>query len=268
LLTTGQGWKKAPLAGKPRVHEIAAEMGTTSKIALSTLKNMGEYVKGPSSSIQPPVARRLRAALVAGGYARPVFPSLRGPGAVEVRRLAAALPRSLPTLVDTLLSGYVPGAEFADIFALASTDRSFYFIPERASDAVRRAAPSFGWLDEQNLPSRRGIAAMIEPGAGVQGISLTAWAYQDATLKVATTRFRAAGDDSLETARMRHQTLTRSERGYSADGARWLMLLPTRPGQLRRTGKALPGEQLAASSKTRQMSNPKRPHRPPPAERL
>jgi translation initiation factor IF-2 len=55
------------VAAKPRVHEVAAELGVDSKVALDKLKEMGEYVKGPSSSIEPPVARRLKAALEAAG---------------------------------------------------------------------------------------------------------------------------------------------------------------------------------------------------------
>ncbi|MGR2753727.1 translation initiation factor IF-2 [Agromyces arachidis] len=57
------------MAAKPRVHEIASELGVDSKVALEKLKEMGEYVKGPSSSIEPPVARRLRAALEGAGAA-------------------------------------------------------------------------------------------------------------------------------------------------------------------------------------------------------
>ncbi|MDJ0349412.1 translation initiation factor IF-2 [Cryobacterium sp. PH29-G1] len=53
------------MAAKPRVHEIATELGVDSKVALAKLKEMGEFVKGPSSSVEPPVARRLRAALEA-----------------------------------------------------------------------------------------------------------------------------------------------------------------------------------------------------------
>ncbi|MGV8969023.1 MAG: translation initiation factor IF-2 [Microbacteriaceae bacterium] len=51
----------------PRVHEIAAELGIESKVVLEQLKNMGEFVKGPSSSIAPPVARKVKAALEAEG---------------------------------------------------------------------------------------------------------------------------------------------------------------------------------------------------------
>ncbi|MCU1558078.1 MAG: translation initiation factor, partial [Microbacteriaceae bacterium] len=56
---------------KPRVHEIAAELGIDSKKALEKLKEMGEFVKGPSSSLEPPVARKLRAALEADGIKVP-----------------------------------------------------------------------------------------------------------------------------------------------------------------------------------------------------
>ncbi|HTJ33603.1 MAG TPA: translation initiation factor IF-2 N-terminal domain-containing protein, partial [Dactylosporangium sp.] len=56
------------MAAKPRVHEVASELGVDSKVALAKLKEMGEFVKGPSSSIEPPVARKLRAALEAEGF--------------------------------------------------------------------------------------------------------------------------------------------------------------------------------------------------------
>ncbi|QPZ37200.1 translation initiation factor IF-2 [Paramicrobacterium chengjingii] len=55
------------MAAKPRVHEIASEFSVDSKVALAKLKELGEFVKGPSSSIEPPVARKLRAALEADG---------------------------------------------------------------------------------------------------------------------------------------------------------------------------------------------------------
>jgi translation initiation factor IF-2 len=74
------------VAAKPRVHEIAAELGVDSKIALDKLKEMGEYVKGPSSSIEPPVARRLKAALEAAG----VKPAAAAPSAPKPPAKATA----------------------------------------------------------------------------------------------------------------------------------------------------------------------------------
>ncbi|PTT16556.1 hypothetical protein DBR36_12585, partial [Microbacterium sp. HMWF026] len=49
------------------MHEIASELGVDSKVALAKLKELGEFVKSPSSTIEPPVARKLRAALAAEG---------------------------------------------------------------------------------------------------------------------------------------------------------------------------------------------------------
>ena len=53
----------------PRVHEIARELGVDSKVALAKLRELGEFAKSPSSTIDPAVARRLRAALAADSAA-------------------------------------------------------------------------------------------------------------------------------------------------------------------------------------------------------
>ncbi|MGO1801252.1 MAG: translation initiation factor IF-2 [Microbacteriaceae bacterium] len=59
------------MAAKPRVHEIAAELGVDSKAALAKLKELGEFVKSPSSTVEPPVARKLRAAIEADETIKP-----------------------------------------------------------------------------------------------------------------------------------------------------------------------------------------------------
>ena len=55
------------MAAKARVHEIAAELGIDSKRTLDKLKEIGEFVKGPSSTIEPPVVRKLKAAFAEEG---------------------------------------------------------------------------------------------------------------------------------------------------------------------------------------------------------
>jgi translation initiation factor IF-2 len=55
------------VAAKARVHEIAAELGIDSKRTLDKLKEIGEFVKGPSSTIEPPVVRKLKAAFAEEG---------------------------------------------------------------------------------------------------------------------------------------------------------------------------------------------------------
>ncbi|OZM74383.1 translation initiation factor IF-2 [Amycolatopsis antarctica] len=48
------------MPGKARVHELAKELGVTSKEVLAKLKEQGEFVKSASSTVEAPVARRLR----------------------------------------------------------------------------------------------------------------------------------------------------------------------------------------------------------------
>jgi translation initiation factor IF-2 len=48
------------VAGKARVHELAKELGVTSKQVLARLSEQGEFVKSASSTVEAPVARRLR----------------------------------------------------------------------------------------------------------------------------------------------------------------------------------------------------------------
>ncbi|WP_178945883.1 translation initiation factor IF-2 [Kocuria sp. TGY1127_2] len=47
---------------KPRVHELAKELNITSKEAIAKLQDLGEFVRGASSTVEPPVVKKLRAA--------------------------------------------------------------------------------------------------------------------------------------------------------------------------------------------------------------
>ncbi|MEU5780763.1 translation initiation factor IF-2 [Micromonospora lupini] len=69
------------MAGKARVHELAKELGVESKTVLAKLKEMGEFVKSASSTVEAPVARRLRNAFVAssGAPAPAAAPSAPAP---------------------------------------------------------------------------------------------------------------------------------------------------------------------------------------------
>ncbi|SNU00607.1 bacterial translation initiation factor 2 (bIF-2) [Ruaniaceae bacterium KH17] len=74
---------------KPRVHELAKELGVPSKVVLEKLTEMGEFVKSASSTIEPPVARRLREA----------FPQQEGEPAAEksaAEKPAAKKPAARP----------------------------------------------------------------------------------------------------------------------------------------------------------------------------
>ncbi|QNE89746.1 translation initiation factor IF-2 [Corynebacterium incognita] len=55
------------MPGKLRVHELAKQLGVTSKELLATLKEQGEFVKTASSTIEPPVVKKMRAHYEAQG---------------------------------------------------------------------------------------------------------------------------------------------------------------------------------------------------------
>lgn len=84
----------------PRVHEIAAELGVESKVAMAKLKEMGEFVKGPASAIAPPVARKLKAALAAEGSASaPAAEAAKAPAKSPAKtqaRPGGATPKAAP----------------------------------------------------------------------------------------------------------------------------------------------------------------------------
>ena len=79
---------RSAVPGKARVHELAKELGVDSKTVLAKLKEMGEFVKSASSTVEAPVARRLRGALEAsnGGSSAPA-PAAPAPSAPAGPRL-------------------------------------------------------------------------------------------------------------------------------------------------------------------------------------
>ena len=92
---------------KPRVHEIASELGIDSKKALEKLKEMGQFVKGPSSSIEPPVARRLRAALEAEG----ITPKAKTEAAAPAKAASSGPRPSAPAPASPTPAEAAPAAE-------------------------------------------------------------------------------------------------------------------------------------------------------------
>ncbi|KMM46538.1 hypothetical protein CWIS_04655, partial [Cellulomonas sp. A375-1] len=54
---------------KLRVYELAKELGVDSKTIMTKLTDMGEFVRSASSTIEPPVVRKLRDEYPAAGGA-------------------------------------------------------------------------------------------------------------------------------------------------------------------------------------------------------
>src|SRR6266496_2194386 len=87
---------RSPVAGKARVHELAKELGVDSKTVLAKLKEMGEFVKSASSTVEAPVARRLRGALDAA-QASSAAPSAPAPAAPSAPSPSSAVRPAPPS---------------------------------------------------------------------------------------------------------------------------------------------------------------------------
>ncbi|MDR6985628.1 translation initiation factor IF-2 [Paenarthrobacter nitroguajacolicus] len=60
---------------KVRVHELAKELGITSKDAVTKLQELGEFVRSASSTIEAPVVKKLRDAYPGAGAAKAAAPA-------------------------------------------------------------------------------------------------------------------------------------------------------------------------------------------------
>ncbi|QLL09278.1 translation initiation factor IF-2 [Mycobacterium vicinigordonae] len=72
------------MAGKARVHELAKELGVTSKEVLARLNEQGEFVKSASSTVEAPVARRLRESF-GGGKPASAKGAAQSPGSAAAK---------------------------------------------------------------------------------------------------------------------------------------------------------------------------------------
>jgi translation initiation factor IF-2 len=78
---------------KVRVYELAKELGVESKVVMTKLQEMGEFVRSASSTVEPPVVRRLRTEM-------PAAPAEAAPAPAKKaapRKSAAAAPAAPAT---------------------------------------------------------------------------------------------------------------------------------------------------------------------------
>ncbi len=98
------------MAGKARVHELAKELGVTSKEVLARLNEQGEFVKSASSTVEAPVARRLRESFGGGKTAAErKAPAKAAQG--EAKAAAKAPDKSLDTALDNAINKAVGNGE-------------------------------------------------------------------------------------------------------------------------------------------------------------
>ena len=105
-----------------RVYDIAKELGIDTKDALAKLAELGEYVKSPSSTIAPPIAKKLRDA----------FPNAKPKEEPKAAPKAAAKPK-----VDAPAAATEPEAPAKPAAAKPAAAK-----PEDGGDAAKPATPA------------------------------------------------------------------------------------------------------------------------------
>ncbi|WP_433862404.1 translation initiation factor IF-2 N-terminal domain-containing protein [Streptomyces sp. L7] len=186
------------MVAKPRVHEIAFELGVDSKVALATLKEMGEFVKGPSSSIQPPVARKLRARLEAMGYDGTSRIGL-GSSASRGAELTARLPASLPELADLFRARAIGHQPVRALLRVAAESENLFYVPSSGASAIEHGSRVAATLDLDELPAPVGLAVICgAPGRRYPPQWLLWWEATEQSLAVARAQLEMH-EDSGET---------------------------------------------------------------------
>lgn len=183
---------------KPRIHEIAHELGVDGKTVMQQLALMGEFYKSPSSTIEPPVARKLRAAMAGQRVPHRIFEAITESPSV-LRQHLRSLPGALPELARTLTGTEKTVHERT--LAKAVKAGAFFFVPAADAETID-ARPDSVSIAVWELPAQAGVVALeIEDGA-----RLLFWAFDDGRLSCWALTIHAGGDQGPV-------TVTRPDRG-------------------------------------------------------
>ena len=137
----------------PRVYDIAKELGIDSKVALAKLAELGEFVKSGSSTIAPPVAKKLREAFP------DAKPKEEAPKKVPAKKAAAksdvAAEESAAPVAET---------------ASASADETPAAKPAAKPGAKKAAAPADPTGDAPAAPAAKAAPAAPTAPSATPGI--------------------------------------------------------------------------------------------------
>lgn len=218
---------------KPRVHEIASELGVSSKTAMLALRDMGESVKGPSSSIEPPVARRLRNVLEGLPPEPSPFAVLDdADGAAAVHEALLRGPQGLPEALD-LLAGRAQSKQ-EDALAGYFDQGVLFFIPPESADAVIEAGETPATMGFHEVPARTGLTVLPKPG-DINRWEITGWKVTRPELELFTMLLVATPDGAVRAGHEHPRTLTGSDDRWAGLGRRGRVLagafrtIPERP---------------------------------------
>ncbi len=157
---------------KVRVYELAKELGVESKTLLNHLKEQGEFVRSASSTIEPPVVRKIRETFpaelaAAGGPAADVKGSAARPAPKKSTAKPGA-PAAPVAAAPVAAAPAAPAAPAAAAPAAAVAAPAAPVVPSVAAPAAARAgvprAPSRPVADAPKAPAPK-APAPVAPAA-------------------------------------------------------------------------------------------------------
>ncbi|MGT2464009.1 translation initiation factor IF-2 [Sinomonas atrocyanea] len=130
---------------KVRVHELAKELGITSKDAVAKLAELGEFVRSASSTIEAPVVKKLRDAYPADGAKakasdRPARPAARPSAGAPTPGPSRPAPSPRPAAAPSPAPAPAAEAPAASPRPAAEAERPAAEAPRPAAEAPRPGA--------------------------------------------------------------------------------------------------------------------------------
>ena len=137
------------MSGKLRVHELAKQLGVTSKELLAELKAQGEFVKTASSTVEPPVVRKMKKVYEEKNAGAGADASAQTPATKAAAKPAAksgAKPAAKPGAKPAAPAAAKPGAK------PAAKPGAKPAAPAAAKPGAKPAAPSRSPKPGQEMP--------------------------------------------------------------------------------------------------------------------
>ena len=147
------------MAGKARVHELAKELGVSSKDVLARLNDQGEFVKSASSTVEAPVARRLRESF-GGSKPAPAKGPARGPAKSPGNALDASLDNALDKAVGNGEAASAPAKPGAPRAVPAPSNPA---APAPAAAVAEATAPPAAPPVQPSAPPPGAPSALAQP---------------------------------------------------------------------------------------------------------
>jgi len=127
---------------KLRVHEVAKQLGITSREALTKLEEIGEFVSSASSTIEPPVVKRLKAEFADAAPAEKPKPAAKKPKSQAKKPAAPKAEKPAAAEQETKPAAPKPGPKAPTPQEVASPAAAETPAPAKQEPAAAKSEPA------------------------------------------------------------------------------------------------------------------------------